>query len=89
MGFLAWGCCDPMQDPALGLVELHTTGLGLSLQTVQIPLQSPPTFQKINTPNQLGVIHKVTFAALDPLIKISLTKIINRAGPNNESWPQY
>lgn len=43
----------------------------------------------MNTPKQLGVIPKVTFAALDPLIKISLIKTTKKTGPNNKPWPQY
>ncbi|KAK4819936.1 hypothetical protein QYF61_015557 [Mycteria americana] len=45
-----------VQDPALGLVEPHTIDLGPSIQPVQVPLQSLPTLQQINTPAQLGVI---------------------------------
>ncbi|KAK4809986.1 hypothetical protein QYF61_004438 [Mycteria americana] len=41
-----------VQDLALGLVEPHTIGLGLSIQPVQIPLQSLPTLKQINTPAQ-------------------------------------
>ncbi|KAK4812776.1 hypothetical protein QYF61_020396 [Mycteria americana] len=59
-----------VQDPALSLVEPHTTGLGPSTQPVQIPLQSLPTLKQINTPTQLGVICKLTEDALNPLIQI-------------------
>ena len=45
-----------VQDPALGLVEIHTVGFGPSIQPVQIPLQSLPTFKQIDTPAQFGVI---------------------------------
>jgi len=45
-----------VQDPAPGLVEPHTVGLSPLIQPVQIPLQSLPTLQQINTPAQLGVI---------------------------------
>ena len=34
-----------VQDPALGLVEPHTAGLGPLIKSVQIPLQSLPTLQ--------------------------------------------
>jgi len=44
------------QDPAFGLVEPHTVGLGPSIQSVQIPLQSLPTLKQIDTPAQLGVL---------------------------------
>ncbi|KAF1399548.1 Membrane-associated guanylate kinase, WW and PDZ domain-containing protein 2, partial [Spheniscus mendiculus] len=43
-----------VQDPALGLVEPHTVGLGPSIQPVQVPLQSLPALKQINTPAQLG-----------------------------------
>ncbi|PKU32490.1 endogenous retrovirus group k member 25 pol [Limosa lapponica baueri] len=59
-----------VQDPALGLVEPHPSGLGLLIQPVQIPLQSLSTLQQINTPTQLGVICKLTEGALDPLVQI-------------------
>ncbi|PKU46365.1 integral membrane protein dgcr2 idd [Limosa lapponica baueri] len=49
-----------VQDPALGRVEPHTIGLGPSVQSVQIPLQSHPTLKQIRTPAQLGVIFKLT-----------------------------
>ena len=39
-------------------------------QPAQIPLQSLPTLEHINTPAQLGVICKLTEAALNPLIQI-------------------
>ncbi|KAK4832969.1 hypothetical protein QYF61_026795 [Mycteria americana] len=45
-----------VQDLALGLVKPHTTGPSPSIQPVQVPLQSLPSLQQINTPAQLGVI---------------------------------
>ncbi|KAK4832707.1 hypothetical protein QYF61_025168, partial [Mycteria americana] len=71
-----------VQDPALGLVEPHTIGLGPSIQPVQVPLQSLPTLKQINTPTQLGVICKLTEGALDPLIQI-IDKDIK------QNWPQH
>ncbi|KAK4819271.1 hypothetical protein QYF61_000482 [Mycteria americana] len=71
-----------VQDPALGLVEPHTTGLDPSIQPVQVPLQSLPTLEQINTPAQLGVVCKLTEGALDPLIQI-IDKDIK------QNWPQY
>ncbi|KAK4831163.1 hypothetical protein QYF61_015633 [Mycteria americana] len=41
-----------VQDLALGLVEPHTIGPSPSIQPVQVPLQSLPTLQQINTPTQ-------------------------------------
>jgi len=71
-----------VQDPALGLVEPHTVGLGPLIQLVQIPLQSLPTLRTINTPTQPGVLRKLTEGALDPLIEI-IDKDIK------QNWPQY
>ncbi|KAK4830945.1 hypothetical protein QYF61_014404 [Mycteria americana] len=71
-----------VQDLALGLVEPHTIGLGPSIQPVQIPLQSLPTLQQINTPTQLGVICKLTEGALNPVIQI-IDKDIK------QNWPQH
>ncbi|KAK4813743.1 hypothetical protein QYF61_023679 [Mycteria americana] len=57
-------------DPAFIPVEPHTAGLGPSIQPVQIPLQSLPTLNQINTPTQLGVVCKLTEGALNPLVQI-------------------
>ncbi|KAK4824710.1 LOW QUALITY PROTEIN: hypothetical protein QYF61_017936 [Mycteria americana] len=71
-----------VQDLALGLVKPHTIDLGPSIQPVQVPLQSLPTLKQINTPAQLGVICKLTEAALDPFIQI-IDKDIK------QNWPQH
>ncbi|KAK4831915.1 hypothetical protein QYF61_020292 [Mycteria americana] len=71
-----------VQDLALGLVEPHTIDLGPSIQPVQVPLQSLPTLQQINTPTQLGVICKLTEGALNPFIQI-IDKDIK------QNWPQH
>ncbi|KAK4816774.1 hypothetical protein QYF61_022772 [Mycteria americana] len=70
-----------VQDLALGRVKPHTIGLGPSIQPVQVPLQSLPTLQQINTPTQLGVICKLTEGALDPFIQITDKDI-------KQNWPQ-
>ncbi|GAB0208342.1 mitochondrial enolase superfamily member 1 [Grus japonensis] len=59
-----------VQDLALSLVEPHTIGLSPLIQPVQIPLQSLPTLEQIDTPSHLSVICKLTEGALDPLIQI-------------------
>ncbi|KAK4826463.1 hypothetical protein QYF61_009190 [Mycteria americana] len=69
------------KDLALGLVKPHTIDLGPSIQPVQVPLQSLPTLQQINTPTQLGVICKLTESALDPFVQI-IDKDIK------QNWPQ-
>ncbi|KAK4818808.1 hypothetical protein QYF61_019737 [Mycteria americana] len=70
-----------VQDLALGLVKPHTIDLSPSIQPVQVPLQSLPTLQKINTPTQLGVICKLTEGALNPFVQI-IDKDIK------QDWPQ-
>ena len=59
-----------VQDPAFGLVELHTCGLSPSIQSVLIPLQRLPTVKQVGSPAQLGVIYKLTEGTLNPLIQI-------------------
>ncbi|KAK4813681.1 hypothetical protein QYF61_019574 [Mycteria americana] len=71
-----------VQDLALGLVKPHTAGPSPSIQPVQVPLQSLPTLQQINTPAQLGVICKLTEGALDPFVQI-----IDKDMKQN--WPQH
>jgi len=58
-----------VQDPALGFVESHTVGLGPLIQSVQVPLQSLPTLEQIDTPTQPSVICKLTEGALNPLVQ--------------------
>ncbi|KAK4806883.1 hypothetical protein QYF61_012604, partial [Mycteria americana] len=71
-----------VQDLALGLVEPHAIGPSPSIQPVQVPLQSLPTLQQINTPAQLGVVCKLTEGALDPFVQI-IDKDIK------QDWPQH
>ncbi|PKU40383.1 hypothetical protein llap_9314 [Limosa lapponica baueri] len=42
-----------VQDPAIGLIESHTIGLSPLIQPVQIPLQSHPTLDQVDTPTNL------------------------------------
>lgn len=81
-----------VQDPALGLVEVHTIGFSQSIHPVQIPLgvinippslsRSLPILQHIGTPSQLGVICKLTEVALDPHIQ-TINKDIQQDWPQN------
>ncbi|KAK4832354.1 hypothetical protein QYF61_021953, partial [Mycteria americana] len=71
-----------VQDLALGLVKPHTIVLGPSIQPVQVPLQSLPTLQQINTPTQLGVVCKLTESTLDPFVQI-IDKDVK------QNWPQH
>jgi len=62
---------DGNSTTSLGsLFRCLTVGLGPSVQSVQIPLQSLPTLKQIDTPAQLGVICKLTEGALNPLIQV-------------------
>jgi len=74
-----------VQDPACGLVEPHTVGLGPSIQSVQIPLQSLPALEQIDTSSQLGVFCKLTLRVLSSLIQIVI-KMLNKTRPKAESW---
>ncbi|KAK4825514.1 hypothetical protein QYF61_000027, partial [Mycteria americana] len=71
-----------VQDLALGLVKPHTIHPSPSIQPVQVPLQSLPTLQQINTPTQLGVICKLTESTLDPFVQI-IDKDVK------QNWPQH
>ncbi|KAJ7399991.1 hypothetical protein BTVI_109665 [Pitangus sulphuratus] len=74
-----------VQDSALGLVELHPVGISPTLQLVQVPLKSPPAFQLINAPPQLGVICNLLM--LDSISSSrSSTKMLNRTGPSTDPW---
>ncbi|KAJ7426288.1 hypothetical protein WISP_17385 [Willisornis vidua] len=57
-----------VQDPAFGLIELHPVGISSSLHSFQVPLQSPPAFQQVDNPSQLGVICKLAHDGLNSLI---------------------
>ncbi|TRZ24745.1 hypothetical protein HGM15179_002447 [Zosterops borbonicus] len=59
-----------VQDPGIVFIKPRIPGLGPSTQPVQVPLQSPPTPQQINTPLQLSVICKFANGKLNPLIHI-------------------
>ncbi|KAK4829020.1 hypothetical protein QYF61_001795 [Mycteria americana] len=74
-----------VQDLALGLIEPHTSGLGPSIQPLQIPLQSLPTLQQINTPTQLGVICNLRRVHSMPSSR-SLMNMLNTTGPSTEPW---
>jgi len=75
-----------LKDLAFGLVEPHTIGFGPSIQPVQIPLQSLPTLKQIDTPNQLGVICKLTEGGLNPLIQIIDKVLLNKTDLETEPW---
>lgn len=74
-----------MQDLALYIFELPTSGLNLLIQPVQIPLQSLPALQQINTPSNsalslyLPIVHLV-------LSCIPSIQVLNENASNNEPW---
>ncbi|KAJ7428285.1 integral membrane protein dgcr2 idd [Willisornis vidua] len=69
-------------DSVLGLVKVHPIPFGPSIQSVQVPLQSPPTLQQIDPRCKLGVICKFAKSRLNPLIQI-----INK--DVKEGWLQH
>lgn len=69
-------------DSTLGIVEPQKTGSNPWIQPVLISLQNLLPFQQITTPTQLGVISKLTEAALYPLIQVIIEYI-------KQVWPQY
>jgi len=70
-----------VQDPAFGLDEPRTVGLGSLIQPCADPSAELPTLEQINTPTQLGVVCKLTAGALNPLIQI-IDKDVK------QDWPQ-
>ncbi|TRZ26596.1 hypothetical protein HGM15179_000537 [Zosterops borbonicus] len=71
-----------MYDLAFGLIKLHPIGLCPSIQPCQVSLQSPPTFQQMDTCSQLNVICKFTNERVNILIHV-INKDIE------QSWPQH
>ncbi|XP_071415412.1 mucin-2 [Pithys albifrons albifrons] len=71
-----------VQDSVLSLVKVHPVPFGPSIQSVQVPLQSPPTLQQIDPLCKLGVICKFAKSRLNPLIQI-ITKDVK------EGWLQH
>ncbi|RMC09674.1 hypothetical protein DUI87_13460 [Hirundo rustica rustica] len=71
-----------MQDLVLGLIKLHFIGLCPSIQPFQVSLQTPPTFQQIDTCSQLTVICKFTNERLNTFIHVINKNI-------EQDWPQH
>jgi len=71
-----------VQDTAFDLVETHTVGLGPSLQSVQIPLQSLPTLKQINTPTLVSSANFLREHSIPS--SGSLIKILNKTRPKTE-----
>ncbi|RMC19435.1 hypothetical protein DUI87_04046 [Hirundo rustica rustica] len=83
-----------MQDSAFELIKLHLVRLCPSIQLFQVSLQSPPTFQQIDTRSQLSVICKFTNERFNTLIHV-ISKNIEQNCPQHRplrdttgDWPQ-
>ncbi|KAK4818126.1 hypothetical protein QYF61_006213 [Mycteria americana] len=57
-----------LQDPALGLVDLHEGHTGPLLELVQVPLDGILSLRCVNHTTQLGVICKLAEGALNPAV---------------------
>ncbi|PKU41682.1 hypothetical protein llap_8014 [Limosa lapponica baueri] len=60
-----------MQDPALGLVELHEFDTDSPVKLVQVPLDDILSLQPVNHSMQLGVVSKFAEGALNPNIHVT------------------
>ena len=74
-----------LQDSALCLVELPPTGLSPEIKPVQIPMQGLPTYSQINNLN-IMVSSAILLRVNSVLQSRSLVKILNKTGPNTNSW---
>ncbi|RMC21616.1 hypothetical protein DUI87_02483 [Hirundo rustica rustica] len=61
---------DKMQGSELGLTKHHLTGFCRSIQPFQVSLQSPPTFQQIDTCSQLSVVLKFINDKVNTLVHV-------------------
>ena len=59
-----------VQGSALGLVELHPTGLGLAIKPLHIPLMDFSTLRQINISSMLIVICILTEGVLKPFVLV-------------------
>ncbi|PKU42690.1 rna-directed dna polymerase from mobile element jockey-like [Limosa lapponica baueri] len=73
-----------VQDPALGLVELHEVHTGPPLQPVQVPLDGIPSLQSVDR-TTLGVIRKLAESTLSR--GIDTVHITNN--DVKQQWSQY
>ena len=82
---VAWGCCGQSEGLALGLAELHSTGLIPAIQPVEILLKGLSTPRQSDASSQLGVICTLTEDHSVPSPRSSI-KILNRTGPSTDPW---
>ncbi|RMC10080.1 hypothetical protein DUI87_12878 [Hirundo rustica rustica] len=71
-----------VQDSALEHIKCHPIGSCPSIQSFQVSLQSPPTFQQIDTCSHLSVISKFTNERFNTQIH-TINKNIE------QNWPQH
>jgi len=57
-----------VQNPALGLVELHEVCTGPPIKPVGVPLDDVPSLQRVDRTTQLGVVGKLDEGALNPAV---------------------
>ncbi|KAK4823633.1 LOW QUALITY PROTEIN: hypothetical protein QYF61_004366 [Mycteria americana] len=73
-----------VQDPALSLVEPHTTGLSPLIQPVQIPLAFVPSSRPTLPPNLVSSANLLRVHSMPS--SRSFIKVLNRTGPSTEPW---
>ncbi|GAB0191166.1 hypothetical protein GRJ2_001581900 [Grus japonensis] len=61
----------PVQDLALGLVELHVVRMDLPLKPVKVPVDGIPSLQRVDRTTQIGVISKLAEGTLDPTVHVA------------------
>jgi len=71
-----------VQDPALGLIELHEVHTGQVLELIRVPLVCILSLEHINCTTLPAVIHKLAEDVLNPTM--SLMKIVNSTGPDTD-----
>ncbi|PKU37611.1 rna-directed dna polymerase from mobile element jockey-like [Limosa lapponica baueri] len=71
-----------VQDPALGLVELHEFRTGSPLKPFKVPLDGTPSLQRVDCSTQLGVVGKLAEVALNPNSHVTNKDV-------RQYWSQY
>ncbi|KAK4826033.1 hypothetical protein QYF61_003854 [Mycteria americana] len=72
----------PLQDFALGLVELHEVHMGPPLKSVKAPLDGITSPQCVDRTTQLGVIGKLAEGALNLTVHVTSKDV-------KQHWSQY
>lgn len=61
-----------VQNPALGLVELHNIYMGSPFRPVRAPLDGIPSMQCVKRTTQIGVIFKPFEDSLNPIVHVTV-----------------